>query len=273
MGNSKNDKAPTFKHILNKNGSFKFWGISTAVVTIIFISLALSKVNEVISDKEFIASTVPANATIIKKYSPRTIEYEFTSINGDIIKNTISTKPSYTNKIAPGDTIAIFYAPHNPKESFLPQELKVDYFEGVPTLVFVFVVLVLTPTIILLDTIRKARIVFNLFQNGINTKAKIYKIELCDEIHINEETLPMTATISYQFQDKQGQQVKGNDGKYITEQLYYKDIASFLKPGTKLTFDSSYMTITESELIDDATINILYNPKKPDENIWIDQYR
>jgi len=254
---------PTVKSILLKNPSFKFWIIFLTISCFVVIGLTVNKIYQVKSDKEFIASTIPANATVLRLHNASNIEYEFTTNDGKNIKNTIRTNPSYIRTVNKGNTLTIFYDPFNPKESFLPQELKVEYFEGVPLIVFLFIIFVLGPAIAVIKCIKEAKIILNLFKEGTKAKAKIYEIKITS--YVNGR--PHSATINYFFHDKQGQQKQGD-----SKNAYFKDIFHFIKPESAMSFSSDFLPIPETELIESPIINILYNPKSPEENIWIDQY-
>lgn len=254
---------PTLKKVLYKNPSFKFWFIFLIICSLVLTMLVVNKVSQVKGDKAFIASTIPANATVTKKFSSRSIEYEYSTRNGDIIKSKINTKPSYIRTINPKDTITIFYDPYNPRESFLPQELKVEYFDGIPLIVFIFIVFVLGPAIAVMKIVKQAKVVVELFKSGSKAKAKIYEIRVTSQVSDKAHS----ATINYYFHDKQGQQKKGE-----SKNTYFKDVAHFIKPDSGMLYNSNFLPIPETELIDNPVINILYNPDNPNENVWMDQY-
>lgn len=254
---------PSLLTILLKNTYFKKIAIGILVTIPLLTFYIISEANRIKADKEFIASTIPASATIIKKHNVRVIEFDYTTQGGEQIRSKINTKQGYISKIKAGDTLTIFYDPHNPKESFLPQELKVEYFnfdldsddtELVGLVIFITMFVLLYATSFTIDSFIKYR----LFRIGNATKAKIIKIK----IHA-----PKSAEIKYSFTDTSNKKYKGK-----TYYIPIDAIRPFVKKEKLGLLHSESTVIKRSELIEKPEINVLYNPKKPKQSVWADLY-
>lgn len=142
-------------------------------------------------------------------------------------------------------------------------EFTGHYPPGTKIFFLVFIVSIQCFAIIIIDrAIKRAKLIIYLFKKGKPCLAALTDIR----IKGRNDGVPSSVTITYRFIDQQNRRCKGHSNS-----IPFQNIIQFLYEDSHIFFDVT-APISQGDIVEDAEIVILYNPKDPRQSIWVDGF-